>query len=60
MAERQQAVQTAAGRAVSSLRQLTHDEAIAVLARLGRSRLPRERSASLWESRDKDTWIDRL
>ncbi|RNM12127.1 hypothetical protein EFL26_20160 [Nocardioides pocheonensis] len=60
MDDRQQAVEGAAGRALANLRDLTHDEAIVVLNRLGGSGPAGNRSASLWESRDEDTWIDRL
>ena len=60
MDERQQAVQEAAGRTVASLLDLTHDEAISLLNRLGQSAPARDRSASTWDSRDEDTWIDRL
>lgn len=60
MDERQQAVSAASGRAVASLRDLTQDEAITVLNRLGQVTPTGDRSASLWESRDEDTWIDRL
>lgn len=60
MEDRQQAVEGAAGRAVPNLRDLTHDEAIVVLNSLGQSGPAGNRSASLWESRDEDTWIDRL
>lgn len=60
MADRQQAVEGAAGRSLRSLRDLTHDEAIRVLNRLGESGQPGDQSVSLWESRDEDTWIDRL
>lgn len=60
MEDRQRAVAGAAGRDVASLRDLTHDEAIGVLNRLGETESRGERSASLWESRDEDTWIDRL
>lgn len=59
MAERQQAIETAAGRAVESLRALTHDEALSVLNRLGP--VPSKQTASSsWDDRDEDTWIDRL
>ena len=60
MEERQRAVAGAAGREVASLRDLTHDEAILVLNRLGETESLRDRSTSLWESRDEPTWIDRL
>lgn len=60
MEDRQRAVAGAAGREVASLRDLTHDEAIRVLNRLGETESRGDRSASLWESRDEPTWIDRL
>jgi len=60
MEDRQRAVSGAAGRDVASLRDLTRDEAIHVLNRLGEAESRGDRSASLWESRDEDTWIDRL
>lgn len=60
MDDRQQAVEAAAGRPVASLRDLTHDEAIRVLNRLGESGQGGARSTSLWESRDEATWIDRM
>lgn len=60
MDERQKAVQVAAGRPLASLRDLTHDEAIALLTRLGPSVRAGDRSESLWDSRDEDTWIDKL
>lgn len=60
MEDRQQAVEVAAGRAVTNLRDLTHDEAIHVLNRLGQAGAAGGRKTSLWESRDEDTWIDRL
>lgn len=60
MAERQQAVEAAAGRAVESLRGLTHEEALRVLSRLGQAPASKPRAASAWDERDEDTWIDRL
>lgn len=60
MEDRQSAVAGVADRDIASLRDLTHDEAIRVLNRLGQTEARSERSASLWESRDEDTWIDRL
>lgn len=60
MDDRQRAVEGATGRAVRSLRDLTHDEGIRVLNRLGEASRGADRSTSLWESRDEDTWIDRL
>ena len=60
MADRQQEVARAAERSVPTLRDLTHDEAIRVLNSLGASGRRSDRPVSLWESRDEDTWIDRL
>lgn len=60
MDERQQAVEVAAGRPLASLRDLTHDEAFKLLERLGPSTRASDRSESSWDSRDEDTWIDRL
>lgn len=60
MDARQHAVEAAAGRAVSNLRDLKHDEAIAVLNRLGELGPTGERKATLWESRDEATWLDRM
>ncbi|KRA37890.1 MULTISPECIES: hypothetical protein [unclassified Nocardioides] len=60
MDERQKAVVEAAGRPLASLRDLTHDEAIALLSRLGPSTRTGDHSASSWDSREEDTWIDRL
>lgn len=60
MEDRQHAVEGAAGRSVRALRDLTHDEAISVLNRLGKTSRGADRSTSLWESRGEDTWIDRL
>lgn len=59
MEERQRAIEAAAGRSVSSLRDLTHDEALSVITRLGSA--PRATTgASAWDERGDDTWIDRL
>lgn len=58
--DRRRAVEEAAGRDVTALRDLTSDEAIRVLNKLGEAGSSGERSASLWDSRDEDTWIDRL
>lgn len=61
MAERQQAIESSAGRAVESLRELTHEEALSVLNRLGRAFPAMKASgASAWDDRDGATWIDRL
>jgi hypothetical protein len=60
MAERQQAIEAAAGRPVDSLRSLTRGEALRVLERLGPEQESQTGSKSTWENRDEDTWIDRL
>ena len=61
MEERRLAVEGAAGRPVATLRDLTHDEAINVLNQLGQtSPTATGARSSLWDSRDEDTWIDRL
>lgn len=60
MEDRQRAIQDAAGRPVESLRSLTHDEALQVLARLGKAPSKQAESGSLWDDRSEDTWIDRL
>lgn len=57
---RRQAVEQAAGRPVQSLSELTHDEALVVLKELGRPARPTEGRVSAWESREADTWIDRM
>ena len=58
--ERQAAIQEHVDHPVTSLRSLTHDEALRVLSRLGQSPAPRSSSGSSWDERDEDTWIDRL
>ncbi len=60
MSERQTAIETATGRAIESLRALTHDEAFRVLTQLGESSSPTVSTGSAWDQRDEDTWIDRL
>lgn len=60
MAERQQAIEAAAERPVESLRSLTRAEALRVLERLNADPAPQARSASAWDNRAEDTWIDRL
>lgn len=60
MADRQQAIQAAAGRSVNSLRDLSHDEALSVLSRLGKAPAASESGKSAWDDRGEDTWIDRL
>lgn len=59
MAERQTLIEELAGHSVSALRDLTHDDAMALLSKLG-TNAPQAGSGSLWESREGDTWIDRL
>lgn len=60
MADRQRAIEAAAGRPVESLRALTHDEAMSVLTKLGQAPASDRRSTSSWDDRDEDTWIDRM
>ena len=61
MDERQALIERVAGRSVESLRALTHDEAMVAIGKLGDSApATPERAASLWDSRDQDTWLDRL
>ena len=60
MEERQQAIESAAGRSVASLRELTHDEGMHVLSRLGQNAAPGRSATSQWDDREGDTWIDRL
>ena len=61
MDERQALIEDVAGRPVDSLRAMTHDEAMVAISKLGASApaVP-ARATSLWDSRDEDTWIDRL
>ncbi|GCD90184.1 hypothetical protein [Nocardioides sp. LS1] len=60
MAERQQAIECVAGRAVESLRALSHDEARNVLASLAQQPSAGRSQTSAWDDRDEETWIDRL
>lgn len=60
MAERQLAIEAAAERPVQSLRALTRAEALRVLERLSFRSAPPAPSASAWDAREEDTWIDRL
>ena len=60
MAERQQAIETVAGRPVESLRSLTRAEAMRALSELTPEPAPQSGSTSAWDGRDEDTWIDRL
>lgn len=59
-AERQQAIEAVVGRPVDSLRSLTRAEALRALDQLASASAPQTQSASSWDSRDEDTWIDRL
>ncbi|WP_141242914.1 hypothetical protein [Geodermatophilus obscurus] len=58
--ERQRAVESVAGRPVESLRALTRAEALHILSSLGPASAPETRSASAWDNREENTWIDRL
>lgn len=60
MTDRQDAIERCVARPVASLRDLTNDEAITVLAKLGKQPSAAVRTGSLWDQRDEDTWIDRL
>jgi len=60
MADRQQAIEAAAGRPVESLRALTHDDAMRVLTSLGQAPAAGRRTTSRWDDREGETWIDRL
>ena len=60
MSERQQAIEAAAERPVESLRSLTRAEALRILAELSPTSDDQAGSASSWDNRDEDTWIDRL
>ena len=60
MDARQSVVEELAGRSVSSLRDLTFAEANQVLAALVARKKSGEGTASAWDRRDGDTWIDRL
>jgi hypothetical protein len=59
-AERQRAIQAAVGRPVDSLRSLTRAEALRALTRLTPASVPQALATSCWDTRDEDTWIDRL
>lgn len=60
MAERQQAIEAAAGRPVEALRTLTRAEALRILSSLASASETQPRTASAWDSREDSTWIDRL
>lgn len=61
MAARQERVEQVVGRALASLRDLSSEEALAVLSGLGAepARSP-SGEGSAWDQREGDTWIDRL
>jgi len=59
MADRQALIEELAERPVESLRGLTHEEGLRVLAKLGESG-PSRSPGSAWDEREEDTWIDRL
>lgn len=60
--DRKAAVEQHAGRPLTSLRDLTADEAMRVLSALGAASGAARGAptASAWDDRDEDTWIDRL
>lgn len=60
MADRQKAIETAAGRPVESLRSLSQEEALKVLTRFGSQTPTTPVVTSGWDDREEDTWIDRL
>lgn len=60
MAERKQVIEQHAGRAVASLKELTSGEAISILSKLGELASNSTSTASAWDQREEDTWIDRL
>ena len=60
MTERRLAVEKVVGRQVESLRQLSSEEALSALSKLGGSSSASRASTSAWDNREEDTWIDRL
>ena len=58
--ERQAAIEAAVGRPVESLRSLTRGEALRALDQLASKPSSAKPSATSWDNRDEDTWIDRL
>lgn len=60
MDERRAVIVRHAGRRVESLKALTYDEGVRVLAALGEQSPSRTSSGSAWDERDEDTWIDRI
>lgn len=56
-AERQAAIEAAAGHPVASLKALTRQEAMVVAERLSQTSAS---SGSSWDEREDDTWIDNL
>lgn len=59
MADRQALIEQTLRRPVPSLRDLSEVEALSLISNLG-STAPKVQSQSAWDSRDEDTWIDRL
>lgn len=59
MEERQRVIESAAGRPVESLRGLTYQEGLRVLASFEKGSGGGARNSS-WNDRDEDTWIDRM
>lgn len=60
MAERRAVIERHAGREIESLKALTYDEGVRVLAALGEEPGRNVSGGSAWDQRDEDTWIDRL
>lgn len=60
MALRQERIERAAGRPVESLRALTYQEGVKVLAAIGKNVPAPAARRTAWDERDDDTWIDRL
>lgn len=59
MTERQEAIESLAGRPVDGLTSLSRAEAMRILAELT-PQSASQTGASSWDDRDEDTWIDRL
>lgn len=59
-AVRQERIERAAGRPVESLRALTYQEGVKVLAAIGTNAPSAAARRSAWDDREEDTWIDRL
>lgn len=60
MSERRAVIEQHASREIESLKTLTYDEGVRVLAALGEQSSSRASSGSAWDERDGDTWIDRI